>query len=66
VIFLFLHIVSNPFLGGDASMELTMAAQEDATPWDLSLTGSSTSLVDLSPCTAQGLPNSNEPILHGR
>jgi len=47
-------------------MELTMAAQEDATPWDLSLTGSSTSLVDLSPCTAQGLPNSNEPILHGR
>jgi len=40
-------------LGGDASMELTMAAQEDATPWE-------------STALPLGEAEGNQPTLHGR
>jgi tRNA-specific adenosine deaminase 1 len=44
------------FSGGDASMELTMAAQEDSTPWDLPPPQNTTS-PNLSP---------DSSLLHGR
>ncbi|KJR82668.1 tRNA-specific adenosine deaminase 1 [Sporothrix schenckii 1099-18] len=33
-----IHTLLTPWEGGDASMELTMAAQEDASPWDAPIT----------------------------
>jgi tRNA-specific adenosine deaminase 1 len=51
---------TNAPLGGDASMELTMAAQDDATPWDLS------SLATHSNFGTHSSPLISEPQLHGR
>ncbi|KAK2627124.1 hypothetical protein QTJ16_003090 [Diplocarpon rosae] len=39
---------------GDASMELTMAAQQDSTPWDLPSTGTSNSLLAKESTTLHG------------
>lgn len=41
---------------GDASMELTMAAQDDATPWEMPHTN----------IPSPTISNANEPVLHGR
>jgi tRNA-specific adenosine deaminase 1 len=46
------------YSGGDASMELIMASQEDSTPWDLPALSAST-----SPSTISSKPPS---LLHGR
>jgi tRNA-specific adenosine deaminase 1 len=47
--------------GGDASMELTMASQEDSTPWSLP-----PSTDALSPETQHISTSATEPTLHGR
>lgn len=66
---------SNELSGGDASMELTMAAQEDATPWDLppeatrpSPNATSAANPPLSPGTpiAESSSPALESQLHGR
>jgi tRNA-specific adenosine deaminase 1 len=46
------------YSGGDASMELIMASQEDSTPWDLPALSNNT-----SPSTTSCIPSS---LLHGR
>ena len=51
-------------IGGDASMELTMAAQEDSTPWELPDLSSKT---DQSTAPAPSTsPTQDIPTLHGR
>lgn len=49
-----LHMYCSEAPCGDASMELTMAAQDDATPWEI------------PPSNRPSLGTSNEPVLHGR
>ncbi|TVY51114.1 tRNA-specific adenosine deaminase 1 [Lachnellula cervina] len=56
-----LHMYCSEAPCGDASMELTMASQDDATPWSLP-----PSTDALSPSTPQVPASAPEPVLHGR
>ncbi|TVY25543.1 tRNA-specific adenosine deaminase [Lachnellula hyalina] len=56
-----LHMYCSEAPCGDASMELTMASQDDATPWSLPQ-----SIDTLSPETPHIADSGQEPILHGR
>jgi tRNA-specific adenosine deaminase 1 len=65
----------NDLLGGDASMELTMAAQDDATPWDLPPVATSldssvkpnvSSPPDPSMLGTQAIYSAADSQLHGR
>jgi tRNA-specific adenosine deaminase 1 len=67
IIFLLQRLISCIFVGGDASMELTIAAQEDSTPWELpgvneSVSSSLHPLVSASKCS----PPTPGALLKGR
>ncbi|KAH8654602.1 adenosine deaminase/editase [Tricladium varicosporioides] len=56
-----LHMYCSEAPCGDASMELTMAAQEDSTPWSLRPVN-----VKIPPISEPSTTTSEQPILHGR